>query len=140
MKKIILLFLQGIAWGCTAFVFLSIVQILLNGNTVPTIATQDYLKYVLSSIIIGLGFFLPSLIYENQKLSMKLKTTFHMGIGLFIYFVASLYAGWIPISLGIWAGISAFIIMIIISFAIWFCFYIYNRHEAKKINEILKKI
>jgi fatty acid desaturase len=100
----------------------------------------NYVKYSFVAMVIGVGFSLPSIVYEREDLSMPLKVLIHMGTGMIVYFLAVLYAGWIPASLGIGALIISLLIGISIAVVIWFGFYLYYREEALKINKQIKKM
>lgn len=131
---------MGITWGCTITTLIGLIGSLIGGDSFFQITSQEYIKQVLCSMIIGVGFSLPTIVYENDKLSNGIKILIHMGIGLTIYFIAAFYAGWIPTDLGIGVIISTILLMAIFSFAIWLGFFMYYKQEAKKINEKIKDI
>ena len=62
-----------------------------------------------------------------------------MGIGLVTYISVGLYVGWIPLQAGAWAITGTIVIAVVVSFLIWFGFYLYYRQEAKRINAKLKE-
>ncbi len=109
MKKIIKLTFIGIMMGCTI------------------------------NVILGIGFTLPSLIYDKENISFPLKLFIHMTIGFIIYICCAYKANWIPIELGIIPVLISFIISIFIAFIIWFGFYLYLKKEADNINKNLKE-
>lgn len=137
MKKVMGMIFLGIAWGCTVLVFVNLVGIAIKGEVFLQISAQEYMKQVICSIITGIGFTLPSLVYNNENVARGIQVVIHMGIGLTVYFLVSFYAGWIPVQYGISGIISTVVIALITSFAIWFCFYLYHKEEAKKINKKL---
>ena len=99
---------------------------------------NEYLKQLICSAVVGIAFALPTLIYENEKLSQGIKCLIHLGIGFIIYFITAFIAGWLPISLGIGIVISSVLIIIALSFVIYFFFWLYYKNEAKKINQKIK--
>ena len=98
-----------------------------------------YTKMAIGSMITGIAFYVPSLVYQNEKLSKGLQVFIHMGIGLVTYISVGLYVGWIPLQAGAWAIIGTIVIAVVVSFLIWFGFYLYYRQEAKRINAKLKE-
>lgn len=71
---------------------------------------------------------------------MGMKTFIHMGTGFFIYFIAALNLNWIPVEFGPGMIAISVLIAIIVAFGIWFMFYLYNRKEAKKLNQKLESM
>lgn len=138
IKKLILNTIYGIALGCTIFTFLSIIFTFVDSSYL-TISREQYITNAMCSIISGIGSYLPTIVYSNDRISKGLQVFIHMGICLSIYFICAFYAGWIPVKSGIVATISSMVIMIITSFIIWFGFYIYNKNEARKINTKLQE-
>ena len=98
-----------------------------------------FTKMAIGSMITGIAFYVPSLVYQNEKLSKGLQVFIHMGIGLVTYISVGLYVGWIPLQAGAWAITGTIVIAVVVSFLIWFGFYLYYRQEAKRINAKLKE-
>lgn len=138
MKKVILNTIYGIACGCTIFTFLGIVFAFVDSSYLM-MSREEYITNAMCAIISGIGSYLPTIIYSNDRISKGLQVLVHMGICLSTYFVCAFYAGWIPVKSGIVATISSMVIMTIIAFMIWFGFYIYNKNEARKINAKLQE-
>ena len=134
MKKIILYILRGIGLGCVFFTLSGIIfDIIFKGSFL--LNHWYYTKMAIGSMITGIAFYVPSLVYQNEKLSKGLQVFIHMGIGLVTY----IYVGWIPLQAGAWAIIGTIVIAVVVSFLIWFGFYLYYRQEAKRINAKLKE-
>ena len=130
------------AWGCLIFTILSIINLSLWYNSYISDLTTNYIKYSIAAMVIGVGFALPSMVYRREDLSMPVKVLIHMGTGITIYILVSLYAGLIPTSLGIGPLITSLLTGIgiaLVIFGIWFGFYLYHRKEAQKINKQIKK-
>ena len=137
MKKIILYILRGIGLGCVFFTLSGIIfDIIFKGSFL--LNHWYYTKMAIGSMITGIAFYVPSLVYQNEKLSKGLQVFIHMGIGLVTYISVGLYVGWIPLQ-GAWAIIGTIVIAVVVSFLIWFGFYLYYRQEAKRINAKLKE-
>jgi hypothetical protein len=140
IKEIISNLFIGLAGGCLILTLISIFAFSLGYEGYISDFMANYVKYSFVAMVIGVGFSLPSIVYEREDLSMPLKVLIHMGTGMTVYFLAVLYAGWIPASLGIGALIISLLIGISIAVVIWFGFYLYYREEALKINKQIKKM
>ena len=98
-----------------------------------------FIKYAICSVIIGIGFYLPSIIYDKPNITLPVKATVHLGIGFVIYLVTAFLAGWI----GGYGAIATFIsiaISILFTLLIYMCFYLYYRKEAVVMNKKIKEI
>lgn len=138
--KLLKMILNGIAWGCTIATFIAIIGAAVAGDSFLAITANDFIGQAVGSMIVGIGFTVPSLIYDSKKLSMGMKTFIHMAIGFFIYFITALHLNWIPVEFG--SGMIAVSVLTAASFAfgIWLLFYLYNRKEAKKLNQKLESM
>ena len=84
MKKIILYILRGIGLGCVFFTLSGIIfDIIFKGSFL--LNHWYYTKMAIGSMITGIAFYVPSLVYQNEKLSKGLQVFIHMGIGLVTY-------------------------------------------------------
>ncbi len=103
---------------------------------------EDYSfsKMAAGALAIGLGFGLPSFIYENDSMSLLVQTLIHMGIGCVVMTATAFVVGWIPTDHGILAIIVAIAGEIAIAFVIWLFFYGYNRKLAKKMSKRISEI
>ena len=130
---------MGMALGSLVFTFLSIITLSLGSKTYMYNLSIYYVKYSLIAMVIGVGFTLPSLIYIKEDLSTFAKVLIHIGTGMIIYILAALYTGWIQESFGI-DVLIIILIGITIAMGIGFGFYLYNKEEATKINNHLKRM
>ena len=90
MKKIILYILRGIGLGCVFFTLSGIIfDIIFKGSFL--LNHWYYTKMAIGSMITGIAFYVPSLVYQNEKLSKGLQVFIHMGIGLVTYISVGLY-------------------------------------------------
>lgn len=140
MKEYIKLIIQGMAIGSLILIILSIIGIYFGGNQFSTLLINNFITYAIAAMIIGIGFSLPSLIYENNKISSLSQFLIHMFIGMIIFIITSLYVGWIPTDYGIGAIITWILIAIGFAILIWLGFYLYYKKEASDINKQIKKI
>jgi len=137
MKKFIYSLLLGVSLGCTIFVLMGIIFSLININD-NFLSSKEFIKQSICSMITGIGFTLPTMIYRNEKIARGLKVLFHMGIGLAIYFSIAFFVGWIPVKNGLLVTILTVIIALFVSFIIWACFYRIYKNDAKKINQKIR--
>ncbi len=138
--KVFKMILNGIAWGCTICTFVLMIGTAAVGDSFLAVTANDFIRQAIGSMIVGMGFTVPSLVYSNENLNLGMKTFIHMGIGLFIYFLVALNLHWIPIDFGWKMTVISVFIAIVVSFGFWFLFYLYNRMEAKKLNRKLESM
>ena len=100
-----------------------------------SLENYGYTKMVLGSIIVGLGFGVPTVVYNKDSLPMPVKVIIHMGIGCAVYTAVAFAVGWFGASTTVGQGIVIAAIQLLVAFVIWFCFMRYYRKEAKKMNE-----
>ncbi|MCR4703438.1 MAG: DUF3021 domain-containing protein [Saccharofermentans sp.] len=113
-------------------------DIIYKGNF--SLDNYRFTKMAAGSMIVGLGFGIPSIVYNNDSLPMPVKVIIHMGIGCVIYTVVAYAVGWFGGSATVAQGLIAAAVQLAVSFIIWFCFMRYYRKEAKKMNEKIQEI
>ena len=89
-------------------------------------------------MIVGLGFGVPTVVYNKDSIPMPIRVVIHMGTGCVIYTVVAYYVGWMGGSQTMLQGIMIAAVQLIVAFVIWFCFMRFYRREAKKMNEKLQ--
>ena len=140
MKNIIKSIVLGIGWGFTVFVVYLTIGVIISGDFLAGIAQDDFIKYVICSAVIGLGFSVPSLIYRNERISRGLQVIIHLGTGFAIYVPVAFFAGWIPTAYGAIAVAVSLLCAVVFSLLVWLCFALYYRKQAQEINrKILEK-
>ena len=95
----------------------------------------QFTKMVVGCVLIGLGFGVPTIVYNKDSLPMPIKVIIHMGIGCIVYTIVAYAVGWIDGSATIGQGIIIAAIQLAVAFIIWFLFMRYYRNEAKKMND-----
>ncbi|KRN51331.1 hypothetical protein IV49_GL000801 [Kandleria vitulina DSM 20405] len=139
MKKILSSVFASISLAAIIFCIACVIfDIYSNGEFVR--GGYGITKMVIGTMFIGLGFGVPALIYDNENLTLGMRTLFHMGIGCTVLLITAFMVGWIPVKNGLWAMMSAIIGQLLVAFSIWFIFYLHNRRLAKKMNERIKKL
>lgn len=135
LKKIGKNLFLGIASGSLLFNIMGIIFAAICDSSELVTSGEYYIKQVVCSMIVGIGFWLPSIVYEFRNISNIMKVLIHMGIGIVVYVGTGFYAGWIPVDIGIKNIVFIIIFMILIAFGIWSGFYLYYRKEAQLINK-----
>lgn len=94
-------------------------------------------KMIIGCVIIGLGYGIPTIVYNNDSLPMPVCVLIHMGIGCIVNTITAYAVGWIsgPASLG--RGIA---IQLSVAFIIWFCFMRFYKSEAKRMNDRIREM
>lgn len=130
---------RGIGWGCTSFVFINLAGYLVAGPAFLELIVRDYPRQALGAMLVGVCCGTSSIVYTFEKLALWQHIAIHAAVGLSGYFLTAYHLGWMPVQN---AGyVAAFVVCGILVFAvIWACFYLYNRYEAKKLNERLKEL
>ncbi|MDD6988231.1 DUF3021 domain-containing protein [Ruminococcus sp.] len=134
MKNIIKSIVLGIGWGFTVFVVYLTIGVFISSDFLAGIAQDDFIKYVICSAVIGLGFSVPSLIYRNERISRGLQVIIHLGTGFTIYVPVAFFAGWIPTAYGAIAVAISLLCAVVFSLLVWLCFALYYRKQAQEIN------
>lgn len=99
-----------------------------------SLENYSFTKMVLGSMIVGLGFGVPTVVYNKDSLPMPIRVIIHMGTGCVIYTVVAYSVGWIGGSATVLQGILIALVQLAVAFIIWFCFMCFYRKEAKKMN------
>ncbi|MBR4430743.1 MAG: DUF3021 domain-containing protein [Clostridiales bacterium] len=104
-------------------------------------ALEDYkfTKMVVGSVLVGLGFGVPTIVYNRESLPYPIKVIIHMGIGCSIYTAVAFAVGWFGGSVTLVQGLIIAGIQLAVAFVIWFCFMRFYRREAKKMNEKIQE-
>lgn len=136
MKKVLSAAWGGIKIASTVFVISSFFVALFAEEGVFA-STSGMLRYCLSTFAIGLGFGIPSLIYETE-LSMPVKVLVHMGIGCAVMIAAAIINGWARVENGgILVSIAIIAGQIAIAFIIWFIQLQKSKKLAREMNKKL---
>ena len=140
MKNLLKKICCGIGTGCFAFVATLFIAPIFAGGANAYFAAKTGEELQLSAlcfIIISLGFYIPSMIYENERLALWLRTLIHMVIGTIAYLLTAYFAGWMKTD---FAGVVLRLLIALGAAAIiWICIFLYIKIQAKKINQKMKE-
>ena len=129
----------SIAMAMAIFCLVGIVfDIGYKGNF--SLENYRFTKMVVGSILVGLGFGLPTVVYRKDSLPVPVRVLIHMGIGCVVYTVVAFAVGWFGGATSIGQGLLIAAIQLAVAFLIWFLFMRYYRAEAKKMNDKIQKM
>lgn len=139
MKDLLKSIVISIGMALAIFSFVGIIFDVTGGG-VYTLENYRYTKMVIASVIVGLGFGVPTMVYKSDKLPMPVKVLVHMGIGCIIYTIVAFSVGWLGGAASVTQGILIACIQLAVAFIIWFCFMRYYRKEADEMNQKIKSM
>ncbi len=139
MKDLLKSMVISIGMALAIFSFVGVIFD-VSGGGVYTLEDYRYTKMVIASIIVGLGFGVPTIVYKSEKLPTPVKVLVHMGIGCIIYTIVAFSVGWLGGAASVSQGILIACIQLAVAFIIWFCFMRYYRKEAKDMNDKIRSL
>ncbi|NLW72554.1 MAG: DUF3021 domain-containing protein [Chloroflexi bacterium] len=126
--------LTSIGLAAAIFVIIGVVSdVIYHGNF--QMINYSFSKMAAGALAIGLGFGLPTFIYENKSMSPLIQTLIHMGIGCVVMTATAFLVGWIPREQGAFAIIGIIVGEVAISLVIWLFFYAHQKKLAKEMNK-----
>lgn len=140
-KKQTLLFNIFVSMGIAAMMFIIvgvIIDCIFHGNM--EMKNYAFSKMAIATVVIGLGFGIPAVVYDNEKLSLFTQTIIHMGTGCIVMTVTAYLVGWIPMNHGPLLMIAILLEEIAVAFGIWFLFYLKQKRLVKQMNQRISKI
>lgn len=140
-KLVVKYILNGISSGCTFFVIMCLFCFVRGGEALLMPIFKDFARQSVGAMIVGIACSGTAVVYQFHRLSRLVQTIIHFCVGIGVFFPTAIYLGWIPFYPDrIIYTILQFLLSCSIFMAIWFCFYLYNRKEAKRINERLREL
>lgn len=134
VKEILKSTVISIGMALTIFSLVGMFFDIVNGGNFSMEGYQ-FTKMVAGSAIVGIGFGVPTVVYNSEKLPTPVKVLIHMGIGCVIYTIVAYAVGWFGGAATPVQGLFIAGIQLAVAFVIWFCFMRYYRKEAKQMNE-----
>jgi len=120
---------RGIGWGCTFIILDFIVGDLIGYEYVIT----NFTFYVLTSILITMGFVSTAIVYEFESLSQKMKISIHLTVALILLIVGNLV-----IYNTFYISNALFYLSLFLT--VWTFHYLRERREIRKINERIQQL
>lgn len=141
VKLVIKYILYGISLGCTSFVIMCLSYFIGGGQDLLTLIVNDFARQSIGAIIIGIACGTTAIIYQFNHPCILIKIIIHFCVGMGVFYPVAIYLGWVPFYPDkITFTILQFLFSCGIFMAIWFCFYLFNRNEAKRINKRLREL
>jgi len=146
LKKIIGRTLTGASVGALWLVGVGIILEQTIGTLIGTpdpagVYTASFTEQALFAMLVGIGWALPTLVYDNERIAPGLQMLIHLAIGFAVFMPVAFHLHWFPTE-GVTAG--EIVGMVIGAAAgcvgIWFCFYLWFRSESKAINHKLQNL
>lgn len=109
----------------------------ISGKGYITFENWAFTKMAVGCFAVGLGFGIPSAVYENDSLPMLMKVLIHMGTGCAVYTAIAFAVGWLGHESSAALCLLSLAGQLAATFAIWLCFYMRARREVKLMNEKL---
>lgn len=131
----------GISWGCTCLVAMCFIFYISGRRDLLALVFDDFARQAAGAVVVGIGCGGTSIVYEWKWGSMFVKSLIHFCVGMGVFYPTAIFLGWIPFQPErVFHTILQFLFSCGIFMAIWFCFYLLNRNEAKKINQRLREL
>ena len=93
IKDLLISTLVSIGMALSIFALACVVfDIAYKGNF--SLENYQLTKMVIGSVIVGLGFGIPTVVYNNDSIPMPIRVIIHMGIGCVIYTIVAYAVGW----------------------------------------------
>lgn len=141
IKQIIKYLCYGISWGCTCFVLWNLLFAVLGREEVLASILDGFVKHAIGSMLVGVACGSTAMIYQSERLSGIAKALIHFCVGMGVFYPVALFLGWIPFHPDqILYTVLQFLVSCGIFMAVWICFYLFNRSEAKEINDRLQEL
>ena len=78
----------SIAMSFIIFIVIGIIFDMKDGGNF-TLTDYGFTKMALACVVTGLGFGVPTILYNSERISQTLASVIHLGIGFTIYFAAA---------------------------------------------------
>lgn len=131
----------GVSFGCTFFVIMCLSYFILNKEELLQPIFKDFAKQSIGAMIVGVACGGVSIVYQFDRPGILFKLIIHFCVGMGVFYPTGIYLGWIPFyPERIIYTVLQFLCSCGVFMAIWFCFYLSNRNEAKKINKRLREL
>lgn len=141
VKLIIKYILYGISLGCTSFVLMCLSYFVWGGEDLLMLICKDFARQSAGAMLVGIACGGTAVIYQFSRPSGLVKVLIHVCVGMGVFYPIAIYLGWIPFypDRALFTVLQ-FLFSCGIFMVIWSCFYLFNRKEAKRINQRLREL
>lgn len=141
VKLVIKYILYGISLGCTSFVIMCLSYFWGGGEDLLMLICKDFARQSAGAMLVGIACGGTAIIYQFNRPCGFVKVLIHFCVGMGVFYPVAIYLGWFPFYPDrMLFTVVQFLFSCGIFMAIWFCFYLFNRNEAKRINERLREL
>lgn len=141
IKLVITYIFYGISLGCTFFVIMCLSFSVGGGDEFLEHIFEDFARQSMGAMAVGIACGGTAVVYQFERLSGLVKVMIHFCVGMGVFYPVAISLGWIPFFPDrIMTTVLQFLSSCCIFMVIWFGFYLFNRNEAKRINERIKEI
>lgn len=141
VKLVVKYILYGISLGCTSFVVMCLSYFAWGGEEYLAPICRDFARQSVGAMIVGIACGGTSIVYQFERPSVLLKIIIHFCVGMGVFYPVGISLGWIPFYPDrIVLTALQFLFSCGMFMVIWFCFYLFNRNEAKRINKRLREL
>lgn len=141
IKLVITYIFYGISLGCTFFVIMCLSFSVGGGDEFLEQIFEDFARQSMGAMAVGIACGGTAVVYQFERLSGLVKVMIHFCVGMGVFYPVAISLGWIPFFPDrIMTTVLQFLSSCCIFMVIWFGFYLFNRNEAKRINERIKEI
>ena len=130
--------MSAVGIACFIFCLSVLISDLSNQGTIY-LTDHAFGKMALGTLLIGLGFGLPTFVYYSKKLSFPMNALLYMGMGCTVMIVVAFSVGWIPTGHGPLPLITALAGELITALLIWWLSYLYHQRLALDMNRRLQR-
>ena len=139
MKEWLKNFAIGLGIACMFFCAVGVFFDIWNGGTFM-LENHMFTKMVVATVVIGLGWGTPGALYQNDKKPLPRQMILHLLIGMTVMTIASYFAGWLPVSLGIGGCLAVLAGQYACALLVFVGMYRYNKKLADKMNERVQEL
>ena len=129
----------SIGMSLTIFCLIGVINDIAAGGSF-NLDHYRFTKMVIGSMIVGLGFGMPTFVYSIDSLPMPVRVIIHMGTGCIIYTITAYAVGWMGGSGSIVKVLPVAALQIAMAFVIWYLFMIHYRREAREMNKRIQEM
>ena len=129
----------SIGMSLTIFCLIGMINDIIAGGNF-SLDHYRFTEMVIGSMIVGLGFGLPTFIYRIDSLPMPVRVIIHMGTGCIIYTIVGYAVGWTGNSGSIVKAVVGAAVQLAVAFVIWYFFMLHYRREAREINQRIQEM
>lgn len=141
IKLVIMYIFYGISLGCTFFVIMCLSFSVGGGDEFLEQIFEDFARQSIGAMAVGIACGGTAVVYQFERLSGLVKVMIHFCVGMGVFYPVAISLGWIPFFPDrLMTTVLQFLSSCCIFMVIWFGFYLFNRNEAKRINERIKEI